>query len=135
MKGLCEPEASTFNHTLSVNGLLIHHFHLPTTHSYTICTCTYVYTDLATHSVLITYVSMWYVCSYVVRTHIRIVPVTYSSPVIIVVHNGFAVENGQEAEQQSPVPVISHTPSIVALSRQIGQRIQGHILIVIQEHL
>ena len=79
--------------------------------------------------------SYTYVRTYVVHTHILHVPVTCSSPVIIVVHDGFAVENGQEAEQQSPVPVISHTASIVALSRQVGQRIQGHILVVIQEHL
>ena len=58
-----------------------------------------------------------------------------SAPVVVVVHNEPAVEDGEEAQQQSPVPVVSHPASIVALSRQIRQGIHGHILVVVQEHL
>ena len=53
-----------------------------------------------------------------------------SAPVVVVVHNQPAVEDG-EAQQQSPVPVVSYPASIAALSCQI----HGHIPVAIQEHL
>ena len=37
----CRAEPSTFNHAQSVNALPIHHLHLPSTHSYTICARTH----------------------------------------------------------------------------------------------
>ena len=53
----------------------------------------------------------------------------------IIVNDVMAVEDGEHADQQSAVPVISDTPPIVALSSQVGEGFERQLIIVIQEHL
>ena len=50
-------------------------------------------------------------------------PIFPASRVSIIVDDLFAVEDGEEGDQQPPVPVIRHTTPIVALSGQVGQSV------------
>ena len=55
--------------------------------------------------------------------------------VVLVYDDVFHIEDGQQGQEQAAILVVSHTPTIVALSRQICEGRQRQLLIVIQEHL
>lgn len=45
------------------------------------------------------------------------------------------VVDGKQTEDETTVPVICHSASIVTFSCQIGQCLQGRLIIVLYEHL
>ena len=54
---------------------------------------------------------------------------------IILAYDVFAHKDGQQADQQSTIFVISDAPTIVTLTNQIRKRVQGNFVVVIQKHL
>ena len=54
---------------------------------------------------------------------------------IILAYDVFAHKDGQQADQQSTIFVISDTPTIVTLTNQIRKRVQRNFVVVIQKHL
>ena len=55
--------------------------------------------------------------------------------VVLYVYNLLTDEDFQQTDEKSPILVICHTSTIVALSNQISESFQGKILIFIKEHL
>ena len=58
-----------------------------------------------------------------------------NSLVIILAYDVFAHKDGQQADQQSTIFVISDAPTIVTLTNQIRKRVQRNFVVVIQKHL
>ena len=57
------------------------------------------------------------------------------SHVRVILDDVEAVEDGEEGDEETTVPVICHSTSVVTLTSQVGERIQWQVLIVIQKHL
>ncbi len=49
--------------------------------------------------------------------------------------DGAVVEVGQNVQETSSVPVISHPPSVVTLTRQVRDGVKWNLLVLINEHL
>lgn len=60
---------------------------------------------------------------------------TQVSPVLIVIYDVLAVEDGEQRDQEPPVPVICHPAPIVTLACQVSQSIKRNLFILIQKHL
>ena len=58
-----------------------------------------------------------------------------NSLVIILAYDVFAHKDGQQADQQSTIFVISDAPTIVTLTNQIRKCVQRNFVVVIQKHL
>ena len=54
---------------------------------------------------------------------------------IILAYDVFAHKDGQQADQQSTIFVISDAPTIVTLTNQIRKCVQRNFVVVIQKHL
>ena len=55
--------------------------------------------------------------------------------VVVVSDNLLAVEDGEEGDKESAVPVISHPAPVVTLAGEVAEGIQGKVLVIIEEHL
>lgn len=49
--------------------------------------------------------------------------------------NVWVVEYGEQRVEQSPVFVVRDSTAVVTLSRQVQQRVERHLIILVQKHL
>ena len=54
---------------------------------------------------------------------------------IIAVYDVIAHKDGQQANKETTILIISNTATIVALTNQVSQRLHWHFIIIIQKHL
>ena len=54
---------------------------------------------------------------------------------VVICDNLKAVEDREQGDEESAIPVISHTTTIVALACEVGQSLQREVFILVQEHL
>ena len=53
----------------------------------------------------------------------------------VVINDLHAVEDGEEGDEKSAVPVVRDSSPVVALASQVRQCVQGEVLVFVQEHL